>query len=303
MGVEMGPERGRMSGWAPGVVAVAAAVLSGVLPGAASAQTMPARQMVQTMVQREVAAESHRQRYMYLSSERSERTGGHLWAERVVETSLGRVRLLLREDGQPLSEERSRAERSRLSEDAAQPEAFKARGRAEKDEEAHARQMLELLGKGFVLENVRAEGEDWRIDFRPDANYSPTGVEERVLHGMSGWMLIDGRSLRMHHIEGRLPEDVRIGYGLLATVRKGSHFSSTKAQVEGQWRTVRIVSDFEGKAAIFKTIAKNVDLTRSGFVPVDMNLTVAQAVQMVEAGGSSGALAAADPAPAGAGSR
>jgi hypothetical protein len=32
---------------------------------------------------------------MYLSEEQSERTGGHLWTERVVETPMGKILLLL----------------------------------------------------------------------------------------------------------------------------------------------------------------------------------------------------------------
>lgn len=248
-----------------------------------AAQTMPAKQIVETMAQREADAAAHREKYMYLSNERSERTGGHLWMERVVETPAGRVRLLLQEDGRRLSPERAEAEHKRLAAEAAHPESFAAKEKAQKDEEAHARQMLELLGKGFLLENLRAYNQDWRIEFQPDPSYSPNGIEERVLHGMSGWMLIDQKSLRLHHIEGRLPQNVSIGFGLVATVKAGSHFESTKALIEGQWRTVKVVSDFRGKAAVFKTIATNADVSRSEFVRVDNNLTVAQAVEKVEA--------------------
>ena len=58
----------------------------------------------------------HRLKYMYLSEERSERTGGHLWTERVVETPMGKVRLLLAEDGKPLSPERQAAEKAQIEE-------------------------------------------------------------------------------------------------------------------------------------------------------------------------------------------
>ena len=62
----------------------------------------------------------------YTSNERSERTGGHLWTERVAETSAGKVRLLLAEDGKPLSAERQKGERARMADIAAHPEEFSA---------------------------------------------------------------------------------------------------------------------------------------------------------------------------------
>jgi hypothetical protein len=48
-----------------------------------------ARRIVDTMLAHEGDPAEHRINYMYLSEERSERTGGHLWTERVVETDLG----------------------------------------------------------------------------------------------------------------------------------------------------------------------------------------------------------------------
>ncbi len=86
-----------------------------------------ARQIVDTMVVNETVAEQHRGRYLYVSEERSERTGGHLWRERVAETSVGKVRLLIAEDGRPLSGDRMAAERFRLADIAAHPDAFEKR--------------------------------------------------------------------------------------------------------------------------------------------------------------------------------
>ena len=78
------------------------------LGAGAGAQTAPMA-LLQKMVVNEQTAEQHRDHYMYLSKERSDRTGGHLWTERVVETDAGKVRLLLAEDGQPLAADRAAA--------------------------------------------------------------------------------------------------------------------------------------------------------------------------------------------------
>ena len=103
-------------------------------------------------------------KYMYLSEERSERTGGHLWNERVVETAMGKVRLLLAEDGKPLSAERQAAEKPKLEEIAAHPDEFQRREQAMKNDEEHAEQMLALLHKAFLFDEPQSGGqrcEDW----------------------------------------------------------------------------------------------------------------------------------------------
>ena len=240
-----------------------------------------AKDLVGTMLAHERDAAAHKDNFLYLSNERSDRTGGHMWTERVAETPHGRVRLLLSEDGKPIPAERVQAERERLANDAAHPEAFEQREKTQKDEEARARQTMEMLGKAFILENIKEQNGNWRIDFRPDPNYSPSGLEERVLYAMSGWLLIEKRQMRLHHLEGRLPQDLSIGFGLLK-VHQGSNFETTKAPYDGQWRTVRVISDIRGKAALFKTISKNQDVSRSEFKRVGNTLTVAEAVDLLE---------------------
>src|SRR5271168_5610201 len=116
-----------------------AIVLLGLLAaGAARAQSSTdARRIVETMLAHEGDPAEHRNMYMYLSEERSERTGGHLWTERVVETAMGKVRLLLAEDGKPLSPARQAAERARLADIAAHPDAFQRREQEMKNDEDH----------------------------------------------------------------------------------------------------------------------------------------------------------------------
>ena len=180
------------------------------------------QQIMAALVANEEAAAEHKHHYSYLSEERSDRTGGHLWTEKVVETNLGNVTMRLAEDGKPLSAERVAQERGRLAGIVADPAGFARRSQSQKDDEVHARQMLLLVQRAFLFSEVREEPGYLRIDFRPNPAYSTQSLEERVLHGMSGTMLIDPQRLRLHSIEARLPQDVNIGYGLLATVHTGS---------------------------------------------------------------------------------
>jgi hypothetical protein len=247
-------------------------------------------QVVSAMIVHEDDNSAHRDQYEFVSKERSERTGGKVWTERVVETSFGRVRFLLGVDGKPLSAEQESAERGRLAAIVADPNAFLARERAQKDDEAQARKMLDLLPKAFVFDNVRLQDGVWRMDFHPNPAYSAHGIEERVLCAMSGRVAIDAAQERLLHVEGRLPEDVSIGFGLVATVRAGSHFSSERADVDGHWRTLHVVTNIQGKAVLFKSVGKDSEVTRSEFHYLQQGMTVAQAVSLAEAPAESAVL-------------
>jgi hypothetical protein len=239
-------------------------------------------QVVNAMLAHEDDDSAHRDQYEFLSNERSDRTGGQMWTERVVETASGRVRYLTAVDGVPLSAEQEQKERGRMAAIIADPDAFLASERTEKNDEAQARKMLDMLPKAFVFDNVQMENGVWRMDFHPNPAYSPHGIQERVLYGMSGSVAIDAKQERLTHIEGKLKQDVTIGFGLVATVKAGSHFSSDRADKDGHWRTLDVVTDFQGKAILFKSVSRVSDITRSEFHYLDPGTTVAQAVALLE---------------------
>ena len=242
-----------------------------------------AKQIVATMLANEDLASQHKDHYAYISQERSERTGGHLWKEKVVETNVGKVRMLIAEDGQPLGAQREAQERGRLAEIVADPSSFQKRAQTLKDDETHAREMLSLLPKAFVFGDVHEQDGFLQIDFSPNPAYATQSMEERVLHGMSGRMQIDPKTMRLHHIEGQLPRDVSIGFGILATIRAGSKFATTRDRLgEPDWKTTVQDTDIDGKAIFFKAIAKKEHAEHSDFVRVQNDLTVVQAVAMVE---------------------
>ena len=235
------------------------------------------------MLNNENLAALQKDHYAYLSKERSDRTGGRLWTEKVVETNAGKIRMLLEEDGQSLSPERIAEERGRLAAIVADPSAFEKKAQGTKDDEAHARQMLTFAPKAFLFSDVHEQDGYLRIDFRPNPDYETQGMEERVLHAMTGTMLIEPQTMRLHHIEGRLPQDVSIGFGLLATIHAGSSFSTTRDRLgQPDWKTTLLDTDINGRVIFFKSIAKNEHAEHSDFVRVADNLTIPQAVALAE---------------------
>ena len=243
----------------------------------------PSQQIVNTMVQHEAYAADHRGHYFYLSEERSDRTGGHLWSERVAETNWGKVRLLVAEDGQPLTGDRLNTEKSRVAGEASDPEAFRKSEQARIDDEQHAKQMLELLPNGFLFDPATIQGDFFRISFRPNPAYSPQSLEERVIHGMSGFVLVDRKLLRLQEVEGRLASDVNIGFGFLATIHAGSNFSSIRIPLKGiDWKTQALHTDINGRALFLKTIARKQESHHAGFQKINDNMSVADAVTLLE---------------------
>jgi hypothetical protein len=238
---------------------------------------------VDTMLTHEGNPGEHRLKYMYLSEERSDRTGGHLWTERVVQTGMGKVRLLLAEDGKPLSPDRQAAERARLADVAAHPDELQRREQAIKNDEQHAEQMLALLHNAFLFDEPHSEGSDFKIGFRPDPAYQPKTMEEKVLHAMSGAVLVDERTMQLHRIEGKIPADVNLGWGLLGTVHAGSSFS-TEHEMEqgGEWQVALLHTAIEGKAVLFKQIGRNEHVVNTEFKRLPDSIGVAEAVAMLQ---------------------
>ncbi len=257
--------------------------LVGLSCGMAGSQVAEPKEMVKTLLEHERSASEHRGLYEYVSKERSDRTGGHLWTEKVVETKSGKVRMLIAEDGVPLSGDRVGQERGRLAGIVADPAGFARKEQALKNDEEKAKQMLELLPKAFLFENARMDGTYERIDFRPNPDYQPQSLEERVLHGMSGSMLVDPKAVRLHRLEGSLPQDVSIGFGILATIHAGSRFATERSPTTaGEWKTTLIDTDINGRAIFFKAISRKQHSEHGDFREISDGTTVAQAVEMAE---------------------
>jgi hypothetical protein len=237
--------------------------------------------LIQAMIDNENASAARQEHWQYLSTERSGRTGGHLWTERVVETTPGRMRLLLAIDGQPLSPEAEQKERARVAAIERDPSGFIKHESSARSEEKRARELLEVLPKDFLFDNVLLQNGIWSLNFRPNPDYQPSGIEERVLHAMAGRLVIDAHDLRLIHMDFHLTQDVPIGFGLLADVHTGTTFVSDRQQQDGHWHTMHVATQVRAKAVLFKNVDLNIELTRTQFQAVAHDLTVPQAAAIL----------------------
>ena len=151
-----------------------------------------------------------------------------------------------------------------------------------KNDEEHAEQMLALLHKAFLFDEPWPEGNDLRIGFRPDPAYQPKTMEEKVLHSMSGVVLVDERTKQLRRIEGKIPTDVNLGLGILGTIHAGSSFS-TEHEMEqgGEWKEALANTAIEGKAMLFKEIGRNEHVVHREFQRMPDSISVAEAVALL----------------------
>ena len=241
------------------------------------------KELVETMISRE--QQSGRQSsafYSYLSEERSERTGAHLWAERMAETPWGTVRYLLAVDGNALTPGQVLIEKLRLKIQTSDPASYK-KEELKLDESEHSQQMLSVLSQAFLFDLQGQNAEEIRIGYRPDPNFTPQTLEQRALYGMTGTVVLDAKTLRLHQLEGRAPKDVSLGFGPFATLRAGSNFATDREQMDGAvWRTASVKTSIQGKALLLKTITRQQDYRHSDFHRLPASLTLAGAVALVE---------------------
>lgn len=268
------------SAFAGSLCLLTASLLAYASPADAQATFASPQALVNAMLTQENA--NHGDHYLYTAEERSERTGGHLWTERIVEMPAGRLHWLVAEDGVLISPERVEQQRTTLRELAANPAEFARVEGEEKKAELHDREMLNMLSSAFLLDNVRLNNGTWLVDFHPNPDFSPSGMEAKVLHAMSGTLAIDSKDLRLTRIQASLPTDFSVGFGLLATIKAGSHFSSEREKIDGHWRTVHVLTDIRGKAALFKSVAKSSDVKRSHFQYLTADVNPVEAVALLE---------------------
>jgi hypothetical protein len=61
----------------------------------------------------------------------------------------------------------------------------------------------------------------------------------------------------------------------------GSNFVTDRQQIEGRWHTMHVATVVRAKAMLFKSVDLNLDLYRSEFQPLDHELSVPEAVDLL----------------------
>ena len=142
--------------------------------------------------------------------------------------------------------------------------------------------LLEELPRIFLFKAVGSEGDYTRIAFRPNPLFQEENYQDRVVHAMSGVLLIHTTDTRLCGLDVHFAHKVEFGFGLLGSVSDRSHFSIAREEVyPGQWKTTKIRVHIEGSVLLLKSISRDVDSSQYGFKQVAPDLTVAEAAAIV----------------------
>jgi hypothetical protein len=234
---------------------------------------------VARMAENERAARVAKKHFSYQLEERSPRTGGHLWLERVVEVDDGPVRRLMSIDGKPLSTQAAEVEQRRLGEVANHPDEFRKSNAANAGDEAHLITLMATLPTQFILTPAGSENGCTRFAFRPNPAYQPSGMEQRVLHVMTGTVSLREPDDRLCSLEGLVSEPVSFGFGVLGKIDQGGSFRlERRPVVPSEWKSVRMTVHMQGKILLMKSLTRDQDAIRTAISEVPEHLTLAQAV-------------------------
>jgi hypothetical protein len=210
------------------------------------------------------------------------RNAGHVIREQEIETVDGPVHRLLSVDGHEPSPSARKQNDERLRDLMQNPRARLELTKNSQTDEKLLTDLLQVIPDAFIFEDQGTQGSFEKLDFRPNPTYKPMTNEEKVLHAMSGVILIDLDERRLARISATLMQQVDFGYGLIGHLRKGGTVEVNRIQVApGTWKTSSFRIDINGRFFFFKTINKQQDEAHSDFKPVAPGTTIPQALQQI----------------------
>jgi hypothetical protein len=237
--------------------------------------------LVEKMAANEVAARQQRSHFFYVSEERSDRTGGHLWKENVVEVNDGPLRRLIAIDNRPLTPGEAEAEQHRIDHLVSHPDEFRRQNQAHKDDEARATQLMQMLSTAYILTPDGEVNGCTRFTFQPKPEFRPSSYPERVAHEMAGTVSVKQPENRLCTLEARILHPVEFGFGMLGRIDEGGHFSLARKQIDAKnWKTDRFTVHVNGRILMLKSLVRNQEAVRTAIRLVPQNLTLAQAAQL-----------------------
>lgn len=166
------------------------------------------------------------------------------------------VTRIVKKDGKPLSADELAKEDKKLEDDAAKASEHRARADAEgKPTGPHGEDVVTVsrlleLGAFTNPRRVEIDGRDTiAVDFAGDPHAKTRDRMEEVIRDMAGTAWIDEQDQMLVRAEGRFVDTFKVGAGLVANIRKGTHFRMQMTKINGEvWLPAAI--DAEGAARV-----------------------------------------------------
>jgi hypothetical protein len=246
---------------------------------ARAAQPPDAKQIVQLAVNAELAAnrDDHSHwRYIETEMDHSKYV--------VVETESGALKRHIDENGHPASASTLAADDENIQKFVHDPSLQKKQRENGAHDDKSATELTNLLAQAFIWKIESETPETISLHFSPDPNFSPPDMEARVMGKMDGTLVVDKKQHRIRTMQGALSEDINIGFGLLARLKKGGTFHIERRQLApGLWQIVETHVHIDGRALFFHSIGEQQDEVKFDFTQVPQGTTLQQAVGLLSA--------------------
>lgn len=246
-----------------------------------SAPSMSAHDLLQKVVDNELAADKNDQSLWMYKSDMKKR--GADTTKEVIETKQGDIARTLTNNGQPLNREQQENEKRHIQRLASNPGDQRKAQRDKAEDGRKAEEMLALLPKALDVSYGQRRGDLVDLTFKPNPKFRPNSHEAEVFRAMAGDIWVNAKENRLAEINGRLIRRVNFGGGILGHLDKGGQFHVTQMEAgPGHWEVSQTHIDMRGKALFFKTVSVRENETRTDFQRVPDGLTLAQAAKRLE---------------------
>ncbi|SNS26479.1 hypothetical protein SAMN05421770_101251 [Granulicella rosea] len=234
------------------------------------AQSQTPQQIIAAAVQSEIAADlADHTNWIYLHHDVKPDSDT---LTLVAESPLGSATRKLEDHGHPLTPDQARQDADRARAFAADRDRQIKAKRDSRHDDDEAEAMMRLLPVAFLWQLKSETPDRQTLAFRPNPGFTPHTLTARVLATMAGEVHIvrahGGQPMRIELIQGMLTDDVTIGWGLLARLRKGGRFRVERSEIApGVWQITGSHIHMEGRALLFKSFGEQEDETMTGFRP------------------------------------
>ncbi|MFY9562297.1 MAG: hypothetical protein WAQ52_18860 [Terriglobales bacterium] len=210
-----------------------------------------------------------------------------------IETKQATAGMAVAYNGKPLTPEQRQAELARIERFIKNPEELGKKRRQEQQDAERTMRIVRAIPDAFLFEyageqlgspGVGKLGDPLVVlQFRPNPRYQPPSRIEQVLTGMQGVVFLDAPRGRLASIDGTLFKEVGFGWGILGHLDKGGHFLVQQQEIaDNYWAISSMDLNFSGRILLVKSFALRSTEAFSDFKPVALDLTFAQAVDLLE---------------------
>lgn len=213
-------------------------------------------------------------------------TPNGVFVKDVIDTQGGEVSRLISINGKPLSPAQNAQEVQRLTALLTHPSDQARHRRNQMQDQRHVDRLIQQLPDAFLFTlagpHPASDTSILHFTFVPNPRYSPPDLESRAFTGMTGSLWINRSSLHFVKLHDRLLDDIRVGWGIVASFNKGGTVSLVNQNIgHNYWVITHMKLDVDGTAFLFKSIHIHITEDESNFRFLPPNTTWQQAVAML----------------------